>query len=148
MLQSHQFKNKMDCSLHIIYQDLSGEKPSKTDNLSVHSANRLLKISRENILLGSLGPLKKCMIMKKGRNCFSHPFQGIQAQIHQRMQALVLTTVQRQASLRHTLTSQASALLSWAWTIQKWASAKDPLVTQHSFSSHTAASMAQLLSLK
>lgn len=60
MLQSHQFKNKMDCSLHlIIYQDLSGAKPSKTGNLSVHSANRLLKISRENIFLGSLSPLGK-----------------------------------------------------------------------------------------
>lgn len=47
----------MDCSLHIIYQDLSGAKLSK-HSLLVHSANRLLKIIREIILLGSVGPLQ------------------------------------------------------------------------------------------
>lgn len=64
-------------------------KKSNPDNLSVHSANRLLKISRENILLGSLSLLKKCMILKKSRNGFSHPFKGVQAQTQQSIQALL-----------------------------------------------------------
>lgn len=136
MLQSHQFKNKMDCSLLIIYQDLSGAKPSKQDNLSVHSANRLLKISRENILLGSLGSLEKCVTMKKGRNCFSCPDKRCSDSAeHPSFSPLWFSKISKVEARAHHL-----FLLCWTGHEQQKTepSAKDFLVIQHPFSSHTS----------